>query len=283
MSTSPKKIFSFELEKVSPEDFKYFADLTFQLTGIHLLPNEKNFSLVQNRLLKLIRKHNLADYSELVTFLKKEIHNLSVKNDFISALTTNKTDFFREEIHFEILLNEVKQALKIKNEVYIWSSACSIGAEPYTMAIHLKENLAPNEFDRVKILATDIDVSCLNSATEGFYTEQQMAGLNPLLKNKYFDEMAGLYQIDPKIKAKIHFSQMNLFNYPYSISKYFDVIFCRNVLIYFTSEDREKVCRYLSKYLQPTGCLILGLSETGSIQIPELKLQSNSTYRRVAP
>lgn len=281
MSTALKKTFSFEVEKVSDEDFKYFSDLVFQLAGIHLLPNEKNFSLVQNRLLKLIRKYNFSDYSELATYLKKEIQNLNIKNDFISALTTNKTDFFREEVHFEILLSEVKSALKTRNEVCIWSSACSIGAEPYSMAIHLKENLAPNEFDRIKILATDIDVACLNAATEGFYNEQQMVGLNPILRSKYFEELAGLYQVDPKIKAKVHFSQMNLFNYPYSITKYFDVIFCRNVLIYFTPADREKVCRNLSKYLQPTGCLILGLSETGSVQIPELKLQSNSTYRRV--
>lgn len=281
MSTALKKTFSFEVEKVSDEDFKYFADLVFQLAGIHLLPNEKNFSLVQNRLLKLIRKYNFSDYSELASYFKKEIQNPNVKNDFISALTTNKTDFFREEVHFEILLSEVKSALKTRNEVCIWSSACSIGAEPYSMAIHLKENLSPNEFDRIKILATDIDVACLNSATEGFYNEQQMVGLNPILRSKYFEELAGLYQVDPKIKSKVHFSQMNLFNYPYSITKYFDVIFCRNVLIYFTPADREKVCRSLSKYLQPTGCLILGLSETGSVQIPELKLQSNSTYRRV--
>jgi len=276
-----KSLNLFELPNLSDNDFSFFAELVFKVTGIHLLPNEKNVSLVQNRMLKLIRKYNLQDYSHLAIFLKQEIANADIKNEFISAITTNKTDFFREEIHFEILLNEVKKSLAARSEAWIWSSACSIGAEPYTMAIHLKENLTPQEFNQVKILATDIDVACLKSATEGFFNDSQMFGLNTYYRDKYFDPIGDIYQIQAEIKNKIHFAPLNLFNYPYSISRYFDIIFCRNVLIYFTAADRETVCRSLSKYLKPTGCLILGLSETGSIQIPELKLQSNATYRKV--
>lgn len=282
MNAVVKKNITFELETVDEKEFMYFSGLSLSLAGIHLLPNEKNYSLVQNRMLKLVRKYNVSNYAGLIELLKKEIHQKNIKNDFISAMTTNKTDFFREEVHFGILLNEVKLALASRPEVYIWSSACSIGAEPYTMAIHLKENLQPHEYARIKILATDIDADCLKSATEGFFNDQQMFGLTEHFKNKYFDEIGGLYQISPEIREKIHFSQLNLFNFPYSISRFFDVVFCRNVLIYFSPTDREIVCRNLSKYLQPTGCLILGLSETGSVQIPELKLVSNATYKKAA-
>lgn len=281
--SAENKVIYFESQKVSPTEFKYFADLALSLSGIHLLPNDKNFALIENRLLKLIRKYNLVTYADLAVHLKKEISHLAVKNDFISALTTNKTDFYRESVHFDILLKEVQQALEIRSEVCIWSSACSIGAEPYTMAIHLKEHLRESEFSRIKILATDIDITCLRSATDGFFNEQQMFGLNEYHKQKYFSEVGDIYEVNSEIKSKVHFSQMNLMSSPYSITKYFDVIFCRNVLIYFTPADREKVCRSLAKYLLPTGVLILGMSETGSIQIPELTLQKNSTYRKTMP
>ncbi len=281
MSAAKKNFVFAEISELHEADFKYFADLIFTISGIHLMPNEKNYSLVQNRMLKLIRKYNLSDYTELADFFKKEITKAHIKNDFISAMTTNKTDFFREEVHFDILLAEVKKALATRMEAYIWSAACSIGAEPYTMAIHLKEHLTPAQYNQVKILATDIDQTCLKSATEGFFNDSQMFGLSDHLKNKYFTELAGIYEINSDIKAKVHFAPLNLFDHPYSISRYFDVIFCRNVLIYFKPNDREIICRNLSKYLQPTGCLVLGLSETGSVQIPELKLVANATYKKV--
>ena len=281
MSTAKNLFQVIEVPEISRGDFDFIAKSIFSLAGIHLPFNEKNVALVQNRLTKLMRKHHLNDFHELTTFLDQNLKNNTVKNDFISCLTTNKTDFFREAVHFDILLKEVKKALAEKAEAFIWSSACSIGAEPYTMAIHLKENLTPVEFDRVKILATDIDVSCLNSATEGFFNSQQVEGLPPHILNKYFSELAGLYSIDDSLKQKVHFSQLNLFNYPYSISRKFDVIFCRNVLIYFTPEDRNTICHNLSHYLKAEGSLILGLSETGSITVPQLKLTSNSTYQKV--
>ncbi len=141
MSLAKKQSSLFEIEDLSIKDFNFFSELSFKLTGIHLISSEKNFSLIQNRMLKLIRRYNLHDYTDLVAFLSTSMNDLQIKNDFISAVTTNKTDFFREEVHFNILLSEVKSALSARSEAWIWSSACSIGAEPYTMAMHLKENL----------------------------------------------------------------------------------------------------------------------------------------------
>lgn len=281
MSTAKKMLSFLETPTLNQKDYDQLAQIIFKLAGIHLPYNSKNIALMHNRLGKMLRKYQLIEYSDLVVFLNENIKQQHIVNEYISCLTTNKTDFYRESIHFDILLEEVKKCLKEKSEVFVWSSACSIGAEPYTMAIHLKEHLTPTEFERVKILATDIDISCLKSAAEGFYNSQQIECLNPNFISKYFDEVGNIFEIKKEIKNKVHFSQLNLFNYPFPISRKFDVIFCRNVLIYFTAEDRHKICTHLSNYLKPEGLLLLGLSETGSIQLNNLKLVSNSTYKKV--
>lgn len=273
---------SFEVEKMNSKEFNYIADQIKSFAGIHLSENEKNYSLVQNRMLKLMRTFSLSSYDELIVFLKEHLQDKNVKSEFVSALTTNKTDFFRESVHFDILLTRVKELLQKKSEIYIWSAACSIGAEPITIAIHLKENLPPADFQRLKILASDIDLQCLKTATEGFYSEQQMIGLSPPILNKYFTELAGMYKADDEILGKIHYSQLNLFDFPYKITKKFDFIFCRNVLIYFKPDDQYKIVDNLKSYLAQDGHLIIGLSETGTIRAPELKLINNSTYKKVA-
>lgn len=282
MSTAKNLQFFLETPQLNKTDYDQLAQIIFKLSGIHLPFNDKNIALMHNRLGKMLRKYNLTEYSQLVDFLKENKNQPKIINEYICCLTTNKTDFYRESIHFDILLAEVKKSLTLNSEVFVWSSACSIGAEPYTIAIHLKEKLTPAEYDRVKILATDIDISCLKSATDGFFNAQQIEGLSPIILDKYFNEIGSIYEINKEIKNKVHFSQLNLFNYPYSISRKFDVIFCRNVLIYFTAEDRHKICTHLSDYLKPEGLLILGLSETGSIQLNNLKLTSNSTYKKVS-
>lgn len=276
------KTVSFEVQKMDSKDFNYIADQIKVFAGIHLAENEKNYSLVQNRMIKLMRTFSMSSYPELVSFLKENIKVDNVKSEFVSALTTNKTDFYRESVHFDVLLARAKELLKKKSEVYIWSAACSIGAEPITIAIHLKENLPPADFSRVKILASDIDLQCLKTATEGFYSEAQMIGLAPNIMNKYFSELAGMFKVDDEILSKIHYSQLNLFDFPYKISKKFDFIMCRNVLIYFKPDDQHKIVENLKSYLSPEGILIIGLSETGTIRSPDLKLMNNSTYQKVA-
>ncbi len=280
MSANALKLGSFELDEVSKKEFEFFSKLILTYAGIHLVENEKNYSLLNNRLRRVLRSHGFDKFSDLMAALEK-FPSEKLKDDFISCLTTNKTEFYREIDHFKQLPELLKEKLATKAPIYIWSSACSTGQEPYTIAMHFHENYKPDEFEKVKILATDIDSDVLKTASEGFYPETQLEGLTPQQTNAYFDSVADLFTLKDFIKNKVHFSRLNLFNFPFAINKKFDVIFCRNVLIYFKPEDRQKACENLLQYLNVGGYLILGLSEAGSVRLPDVEGIGNSTYRKI--
>ncbi len=272
---------SYDVEEVSKKQFDFFVNLIFSYTGIHLAENDKNYSLLNNRLRKVLRSHGLTTYDELMQALVNQPLP-ALKEDFINCLTTNKTHFYREKEHFNRLGDLIKDRFNsTTSPLYMWSSACSTGQEPYTLSMYLYETFKPENFDRFKILATDIDTEVLKIATEGFYQDSQLDGLSPQEINNYFDSVAGLNQLKDHIKNKVHFSQLNLFQPPYAINKKFDVIFCRNVLIYFKPDDRLKVCTQLLSFLNVGGFLILGLSEAGSVQLPNIESLGNSTYRKI--
>jgi chemotaxis protein methyltransferase CheR len=271
---------NFDLDEVSKKQFDFFVGLIFTYTGIYLAENEKNYSLLNNRLRKVLRSNGFDNYDSLMTALASN-PSPSLKEEFINCLTTNKTNFFREKEHFNKLPELIKDLMKTTNPIYMWSSACSTGQEPYTLAMHLHDTYGPENFDRFKILATDIDTEVLKTATEGFYQESHMEGLSPQQIRAHFDNVADCNIVKDHIKNKVHFSQLNLFKPPYSINRKFDVIFCRNVLIYFKPEDRLKVCNQLLSYLNVGGHLIVGLSEAGSVQLEGVESIGNSTYRKV--
>ena len=280
MSSNAFKLVNFELEEVNHVQFEFFSKLLLIYSGIHLIENDKNYSLLNNRLRKVLRLHALANFAALKSLLENNPSE-KLKDDFISCMTTNKTEFYREKDHFSQLPELLKERLEQKNPIYIWSSACSTGQEPYTLAMHFHENYKNEDFENVKILATDIDPDVLKTATDAYYQEAQLDGLSPSQINNYFDSLANLYTLKDFIKDKVHFSRLNLFNFPFPIQKKFDVIFCRNVLIYFKPEDRQKACENLVHYLKIGGYLILGLSEAGSVQLKDFKSLGNSTYRKI--
>lgn len=280
MSSNAFKFVAFEIEEVNKKQFDFFSKLLIQYSGIYLIENDKNYSLLNNRLRKVLRSHALNSFADLMTKLEASPSD-KLKEDFISCMTTNKTEFYREKDHFSQLPELLKERLKENTPVYIWSSACSTGQEPYTMAMHFHEHYKKEEFEKVKILATDIDTDVLKTATEAYYQETQLEGLSPSQINTYFDSVANLYTLKDFIKEKVHYSKLNLFDYPYPIKKKFDVIFCRNVLIYFKPVDRQKACENLLQYLNVGGYLILGLSEAGSVQLQDVKSIGNSTYRKI--
>ncbi len=280
MSSNAFKLVSFELEEVNKAQFDFFSKLLLVYSGIHLIENDKNYSLLNNRLRKVLRLHALENFAALKALLEKNPSE-KLKDDFISCMTTNKTEFYREKDHFSQLPELLKERLEQKNPVYIWSSACSTGQEPYTLAMHFHENYKKEDFEKIKILATDIDPDVLKTATDAYYQEAQLDGLSPSQINNYFDSLANLYTLKDFIKDKVHFSRLNLFSFPFPIQKKFDVIFCRNVLIYFKPEDRQKACENLVHYLNVGGYLVLGLSEAGSVQLKDFKSLGNSTYRKI--
>ena len=271
---------SYEALPLKQSTFESFSQKIYQIAGIHLPYNDKNVALLSNRLTRLCREYNLKDFEELNEKLRMPSEQL--KQSFVSSLTTNKTDFFREEAHFDFLKVHLPQLLKAKPEIRIWSSACSAGSEPYTLAIMAAEMLNPMDRQRIKILATDIDVEILKKAVQAHFTPIEMEGLQPHHKQKYFTSLSkGLFELVPDITKSVHFSEFNLMNFQYRFQKKFDVVFCRNVLIYFDKETTDKVLDLLVSNLDLKGYLIIGHSESGVIRHPCLKSLGNSIFQKV--
>ena len=149
MSTAFK--LNFDLAEVSKKQFDFFVGLIFTYTGIYLAENDKNYSLLNNRLRKVLRSNGFDNFDSLMVGLASN-PSASLKEEFINCLTTNKTNFFREKEHFNKLPELIKDLMKGNNPIYMWSSACSTGQEPYTLAIHLHDTYGAENFSRFKIL-----------------------------------------------------------------------------------------------------------------------------------
>lgn len=279
--SAAKLEFSINQIELTSKDFAYFAKKIYELAGIHLPSNDKNISLVQNRLSRLLRRHELSSYSALADKIEKG--GPLIIDEFISSLTTNKTHFFREEAHFEFLEKELPNHFKDHNELRIWCAASSTGQEPYTLAITLLESLSSQQASRSRILATDIDTDILAKAAAGEYSEQEMQGLDAHLRQKYFLRQASKdksFRAADSISSMIDFARFNLITGNYKFNKPFDFIFCRNVLIYFDPPTTRKVIESLGKCLRPGGHLIIGHSESGT-QVPaDLKGIAQAVYRK---
>jgi chemotaxis protein methyltransferase CheR len=270
-----------ELE-LKPEQFKFFAEMMYDLSGVNLPISDKNEALVKNRLTKLIRKNKLQDYQELKERLKNPTPQLL--NDFISALTTNKTHFFREDSHFTWFTQYLKGHFNDHNELRVWCAAASTGQEPYTTAMVMRETLNQSQLSKTKFLATDIDLQVLKKAAEGSYSNTEMDGCPEHLRKKYFDTVKGkdvAFRAKDELAAMVKFAPLNLIQDSYPFQHKFHVIFCRNVLIYFDPPTTKKVIDNLAQSLVPGGFLILGHSESGTVKCSFIKPLSRAIYQRI--
>ncbi len=284
MSALPKRTEEFSYrhddEVLDRQTYQFFADLMYQLSGVNLPHNPKNESLVKNRISKLMRKTKISSYKDLVIELKKSSQNLI--NEFISCLTTNKTHFFREEAHFDWFEDYLKKHFNNSNELRVWCAAASTGQEPYTISILLHEHLNESQLKRTKFLATDIDSEVLRKAANGVYKENEMEGCPSSLINKYFEVVKGkevTYRAKDNIAQMIRFARFNLIQDSYPFKNKFDVIFCRNVLIYFDPPTVKKVVDQLAAQLSPKGVLILGHSEAGSGKHTKMRQIAQSMFQ----
>ncbi len=239
--------------------------LLYSLTGITLTENKD--IMISNRLDKLKRN---AKYSGNIDDLLEEVEQGYYLTEFINTFTTNKTHFFREEFHFEDLRSRVLPEFdKTNKQIKMYCSAASTGEEPYSMAMTVKE---VNPMMKASIIATDIDTDVLQQAANGIYRFQKSSKEFPdwIKPQKYFkrriqknltgDEI--LIKANDDLKQMITFAQMNLNDPSYPFDDHqFDVIFCRNVLIYFTVEDQNKILKKLFKHLKIDGTLYIGHSE----------------------
>lgn len=267
------------------QDFKLLGDLVTKHAGIIVVPEK--FDMFYSRLARRVRALNLTNFKQYCDLLTSgeqgEFHN------FINAITTNLTSFFRENHHFEFLKNTIIPELLVKNaassKIRIWSAGCSTGEEPYSLAITLKEALQQHRHWDVKILATDIDSNVLETASTGLYKEDRIAGLSPERKSKWFlkgkGQNAGMVSVLPELKEMTSFKRLNLMDVSWPMKGPFDIIFCRNVVIYFDRETKEALVDRYTDLLTSQGYLLIGHSESLNKANTRLKLLGNTIYRKV--
>lgn len=273
----------FEEIKLSDKMFMNFSKRMYDLAGVDLPLTPKNHALIRNRIVKLLRRHSLKSYEDYWRML--DGGGPELVSEFISALTTNMTSFYREANHFDFLKEALPDIVKnFGNDIRIWCCAASTGQEPYTIAMTACEALG-DSYKKVRLLATDIDLQVLKKASVGSYEEREMQGLPIAQRMKYFDKTTNgdteFWRAKDKIHDMIRFAPFNLMNPKYEFQHKFHVIFCRNVLIYFDEPTTKRVIENLTSCLAPGGFLVLGHSESGNVRSPHLKPLSRAVYQKV--
>jgi chemotaxis protein methyltransferase CheR len=247
---------------VTPPDYEYLRKFLKDHSGLDLSA-EKHY-LIESRLLPLARKSGLDGIGELVQKLKAG--SAVFVSQVVEAMTTNETFFFRDKVPFdhfrEVIMPELLQARANRKSVRIWCAAGSTGQEPYSLAMCLKEMNAALSGWRVEILATDLSQDVLEKSKAGIYSQFEVQrGLSIQMLVKYFKQTGELWQINADMRAMVHHRQLNLLH-DFSQLGAFDVIFCRNVLIYFDQERKVNIFNRLARATEPDGFLVLGAAET---------------------
>jgi chemotaxis protein methyltransferase CheR len=248
---------------IRDEEFQAIRQFLYEETGISLGASKQD--MVSSRLAKRLRHHGLRSFGEYLRRVREDDPTGAERQELINCLTTNKTDFFREPHHFEFLRDTVIPRLRARKRVRIWSAGCSTGEEPYTLAMTLGEHCPASEGWDVRILASDIDTAVLAAAEKGVYAADRVADVPVALLHKYFRRgsgaNAGKVAAKPELRERITFRQINLMEEPWPFRTQFDVIFCRNVVIYFDRETQRRLLTRFAAHLDPQGYLILGHSE----------------------
>ncbi len=235
--------------------------------------------MVEGRLRKRLRATGLPTLKQYCDFVFNQDGLGSEAIHLIDVITTNKTDFFREPDHFNFLTQQAVPRLMAGSRggngrpLKIWSAACSIGAEPYTLAMVLADLDPRGGGRRFEITATDICTEVLTIAVAGIYTDAMIEPVPPDVRRRYVlrskDRSRQLVRIVPELRATVRFARLNLMDASYPVDREMDVIFCRNILIYFDKSKQQTVLRRLTEHLHPGGFLFLGHSETlAGFQLP---------------
>lgn len=271
---------------LSKKEFSLFQAYIYENIGISL--GDHKIYLVQARLAKRVKQLGLNSFTEYYQLLVADRSNKEL--GYLSTLiSTNVTSFFREAKQWEFLKTELPRILERSHgKLRIWSAACSTGEEPYSLAMFLKEHL-PNEgkaYD-IKILATDVSSKVLKIAMNGLYSQKACSGLNEHYLKRYFkaESLDGSlqYRIDERLKQNIVFREFNLVtgNYHLFSKTHFDIIFCRNVMIYFDKPTQQTLVEHFYTMLSQLGYLFIGSSEALTDTKRAFKPRSASIYQKV--
>lgn len=264
-------------------DFLALRALIKRATGIHLADSKQD--LIYGRLSRRLRTLGLRSFAEYRRRLESDEAELI---EFINAMTTNLTAFFRERHHFDYLRDEVLRSLSAAaggaRRVRIWSAACSSGEEPYSIAMTVCEAIPDWRRWDIKILATDIDSQMLETARRGVYPEERVRGIGERRLREYFlerrDGALRQFQVAPELAQLVTFKQLNLTR-ELPMRGPLDVIFCRNVIIYFDKDTQRELFRRIASLQRPRDLLFLGHSESLFKVSEDYELVGKTIYRRI--
>ncbi len=251
---------------LSGDAFKRVAATLYKLSGIKLALGKEG--LVQSRLARRMRVLKLADYDQYLEYVANDASGVELAA-MIDELTTNKTSFFRENEHFEYMRREVFPRWQhVPRGPVMWSAACSSGEEPYTLAMLVREELPPQVAASTRILATDLSTRMVERGTAGVYPAELMREVPKPLLQRHFQPApalspgsAGAFAARSELKAMVKFARLNLM-LDWPMRGPFDIIFCRNVMIYFDAQTQEKLVRRFRDLLAPGGLLFVGHAES---------------------
>lgn len=273
-------------DRLTRDLFKKFSDFVYDKTGIYLKSDKQE--LLKARLGKRLRATGINSFHEYYKYLVNDRKGTELV-EFINAVSTNFTSFFRENAHFEFLINNVlpdfiKQGRGVREDIVFWSSACSSGQEPYTLAIVLDDLQARQVAGiRYRIMATDISTKVLKIAARGVYSSEQLDKIPVQYAKKYFQKgvghNAGFIKVKEALRKKISFEYFNLMgDFPWDGS--IDIIFCRNVMIYFDRKTQQKLVDKYYHSLNMGGYLFVGHSESLSGLTHKFKQVAGMAYQK---
>jgi len=273
----------FEIE-LTPKEFALFRTYIYEKVGISL--SEQKSTLIKGRLNKRLNQLGLGTFSDYYNYLISDKSGDEL-TFFVSAISTNVTSFFRESAQWKWLESYLPELIASKKEkkIRIWSAGCSSGEEPYTILMFLQHHLSDFESWDIKILATDISSKVLSLAIAGQYDAKQLEGLSKDMLAKSFERLhvndQVKYKVRPMLKDKVLFRLYNLITDPFFFKNKFDMIFCRNVMIYFDDTNRKELINRFTQLLPKGSPLLLGSSESLTTHKDILKLVGSSIYKKL--
>ena len=270
------------LHQISPREFEEVQRLAYKKFGLELRSGKEQ--LVAARLGKKLRELGLKSFDDYLRHVETD-HTGEALIHMIDALATNHTSFFRESAHFEFLGKKILPELERAGRIMIWSAASSTGEEPYSIALFLRESLPAQALSKVRILATDISTKALAKAEQAIYSSERLRDFPPewgrrgLLRGT--GRWEGSFRIKPEVRRMVEFRRLNLIE-PLPALDSFQVIFCRNVMIYFDKPTQEKVIAQLTSRLDPGGWMLVGHSESLNGINHRLQYVQPAVYRNPA-
>jgi chemotaxis protein methyltransferase CheR len=258
-------------------DFTRVQTLIYQRAGISL--HDGKHAMVYSRLSRRLRETGYTSFHDYLSWLEQ--HDGTEWQEFVNALTTNLTAFFREQHHFEIFANHLRAGAP-GAPWRVWCNAASTGEEPYSIVMTALEALGSNAAFR--LVASDIDSRVLATAAQGVYRLENLKGLSPERMHRFFlrgkDSNAGLMRVKPELSRAIEFISVNLIRDDWPFREPFDVVFCRNVMIYFDASTQRRVLERIHRVLKPGGMLFVGHAENFSESRDLFSLRGKTVYER---